>query len=184
MIGITGSPGTGKKTIARDLSENMNVDVFDINKFIIENNFAEYEEGQLIVNNLKDVRERIDNEFIGKEFIIIGHLLPEVIPEETLRKVIVLRCEPDILIDRYKERDYDELKIKDNLVSELIGTIQYNTVMKYGNDKTFEIDVSNKNVSNIVDEITMIINDERISKDRIDWIDYASKSNKLRRYLN
>ena len=184
MIGITGSPGTGKKTIARDLSENMNVDVFDINKFIIENNLAEYEEGQLIVNNLKNVRERIDNEFIGKEFIIIGHLLPEVIPEETLRKVIVLRCEPDILIDRYKERDYDELKIKDNLVSELIGTIHYNTVMKYGNDKTFEIDVSNKNVSNIVDEITMIINDERISKDRIDWIDYASKSNKLRRYLN
>jgi len=56
--------------------------------------------------------------------------------------------------------------------------------MKYGNDKTFEIDVSNKNVSNIVDEITMIINDEIISKDRIDWIDYASKSNKLRRYLN
>ena len=88
------------------------------------------------------------------------------------------------MIDRYKERDYDELKIKDNLVSELIGTIHYNTVMKYGNDKTFEIDVSNKNVSNIVDEITMIINDERISKDRIDWIDYASKSNKLRRYLN
>ena len=88
------------------------------------------------------------------------------------------------MIDRYKERDYDELKIKDNLVSELIGTIHYNTVMKYGNDKTFEIDVSNKNISNIVDEITMIINDERISKDRIDWIDYASKSNKLRRYLN
>ena len=66
----------------------------------------------------------------------------------------------------------------------MIGTIHYNTVMKYGNDKTFEIDVSNKNVSNIVDEITMIINDERISKDRIDWIDYASKSDKLRRYLN
>jgi adenylate kinase len=184
MIGITGSPGTGKKTIAKELSKNMNIDVFDINKFIIENNLAEYEEGQLIVDNLKDVRERIDHEFIGKKFIIIGHLLPEVIPEETLLKVIVLRCEPDILMDRYNERNYDELKIRDNIVSELIGTIHYDTVMKYGDDKTFEIDVSNKNVKNIIDEIIMIINDERTSKDRIDWIDYASKSDKLRRYLN
>ena len=91
MIGITGSPGTGKKTIAKELSKNMNIDVFDINKFIIENNLAEYEEGQLIVDNLKDVRERIDHEFIGKKFIIIGHLLPEVIPEETLLKLNVLR---------------------------------------------------------------------------------------------
>ena len=35
-IGITGNPGTGKKTIASKLSEKINVDLFDINKFIIE----------------------------------------------------------------------------------------------------------------------------------------------------
>ena len=40
-IGITGNPGTGKKTIASKLSEKIKMEIFDINKFIIENKYGQ-----------------------------------------------------------------------------------------------------------------------------------------------
>tara|TARA_B100000029_G_scaffold516705_1_gene632923 strand:- start:5924 stop:6484 length:561 start_codon:yes stop_codon:yes gene_type:complete len=183
-IGITGNPATGKKTIANELSKKLNMEIFDINKFIIDNKYGNYEEEQLIITDINIIEESIKKRIEGKEYIIIGHLLPELINNNSLWKIFVLRCEPSILIDRYMIRNYEESKIKDNIVSELIGTICYETSMKYGNEKTFEIDVTNKEVETIVNEINdIIINDKKISNN-IDWLESAHKSEKLRRYLN
>ena len=103
---------------------------------------------------------------------------------ESLWKIFVLRCEPNILIDRYRLRNYEESKIKDNVVSELIGTICHNSIMRYGNNKTFEIDVSNQSVDSIVNEIhNKISNEIKVTKN-IDWLDSAYKSENLREYLN
>ena len=183
-IGITGNPGTGKKTIASKLSEKINMEIFDINKFIIENKYGQYEKDQLIISDINQIEDEIEHRIKGKKYIIIGHLLPELIKKESLWKIIVLRCEPNILIDRYRLRNYEESKIKDNVVSELIGTICHNSIMRYGNNKTFEIDVSNQSVSNIVNEIHNIATNNIKSMNTIDWLESAHKSKNLRRYLN
>ena len=183
-IGITGNPGTGKKTIASKLSEKIKMEIFDINKFIIENKYGQYEKDQLIISDINQIEDEIEHRIQGKKYIIIGHLLPELIKKESLWKIIVLRCEPNILIDRYKLRDYEESKIKDNIVSELIGTICYDSIMKYGNEKTFEINVSNKSVVNIVNEIHNKVNNNIKSTNTIDWLETAHKSENLREYLN
>ena len=96
----------------------------------------------------------------------------------------MLRCEPNILIDRYKLRNYEESKIKDNVISELIGTICYDSIMKYGDNKTFEIDVSNQSVDNIVNDIYNIVINDIKSTNNIDWLESAYKSKNLREYLN
>ena len=88
------------------------------------------------------------------------------------------------MIDRYKLRNYEESKIKDNIVSELIGTICYESIMRYGNNKTYEINVSNQSVDNVVDEINNIIDNNIRSTNNIDWLELAHKSENLRRYLN
>ena len=111
-IGITGNPGTGKKTIASKLSEKINMKIFDINKFIIENKYGQYEKGQLIIRDVNQIENAIEQKIEGKKYIIIGHLLPELIKKESLWKIFVLRCEPNILISRYKLRNYEESKIK------------------------------------------------------------------------
>ena len=88
------------------------------------------------------------------------------------------------MIERYRLRDYEESKIKDNIVSELIGTVCYDSIMRYGNNKTFEIDVSNQSVNNIVDEIHNIVTNNIKSTNTIDWLESAQKSENLREYLN
>ena len=183
-IGITGNPGTGKKTIASKLSEKIKMEIFDINRFIIENKYGQYQKDQLIINDINQIEDEIEHRIKGKKYIIIGHLLPELIKKESLWKIFVLRCEPNILIDRYRLRNYEESKIKDNVVSELIGTICHNSIMRYGNNKTFEIDVSNQSVSNIVNEIHNIATNNIKSMNTIDWLESAHKSKNLRRYLN
>tara|TARA_B100001013_G_scaffold132477_1_gene77472 strand:- start:11570 stop:12130 length:561 start_codon:yes stop_codon:yes gene_type:complete len=183
-IGITGNPGTGKKTIASKLSEKISMDLFDINKFIIENKYGQYEKNQLIISDISQIENAIKQKIEGKKYIIIGHLLPELIKKESLWKIFVLRCEPNILIDRYKLRNYEESKIKDNIVSELIGTICYESIMRYGDNNTHEINVSNQSVDNIVDEINNIIDNNIRSTNNIDWLELAHKSENLRRYLN
>ena len=183
-IGITGNPGTGKKTIASKLSEKIKMEIFDINKFIIENKYGQYEKNQLIISDINQIEDEIEHKIEGKKYIIIGHLLPELIKKESLWKIFVLRCEPNILIERYRLRDYEESKIKDNIVSELIGTVCYDSIMRYGNNKTFEIDVSNQSVNNIVDEIHNIVTNNIKSINTIDWLESAHKSENLREYLN
>ena len=88
------------------------------------------------------------------------------------------------MIDRYKLRNYEESQIKDNVISELIGTICYDSIMKYGDNKTFEIDVSNQSVDNIVNDIYNIVINDIKSTNNIDWLEFAYKSKNLRKYLN
>ena len=54
-IGITGNPATGKKTIANELSKKLNMEIFDINKFIIENKYGQYEKDQLIISDINQI---------------------------------------------------------------------------------------------------------------------------------
>ena len=81
-IGITGNPGTGKKTIASKLSEKIKMEIFDINKFIIENKYGQYEKNQLIISDINQIEDEIEHKIEGKKYIIIGHLLPELIKKE------------------------------------------------------------------------------------------------------
>ena len=77
------------------------------------------------------------------------------------------------MIDRYKLRNYEESKIKDNIVSELIGTICYESIMRYGDNNTHEINVSNQSVDNIVDERNNIIDNNIRSTYSIGWLELA-----------
>ena len=65
-IGITGNPGTGKKTIASKLSKEIKMDIFDINKFIIENKYGQYENDQLIISDINKIENEIEQKIKEK----------------------------------------------------------------------------------------------------------------------
>ena len=181
LIGWRGEPGiydepqhVKQGKVQLDLLKTLDI------PYVIISKEEENVEGKIA----KSVENAIEQKIEGMKYIIIGHLLPELIKKESLWKIFVLRCEPNILISRYKLRNYEESKIKDNIVSELIGTICYESIMKYGENITFEIDVSNQSVDSIVNEIhNKISNEIKVTKN-IDWLESAYKSENLREYLN
>ena len=117
---ITGNPGVGKHTIANLLQEkNRSFQVLDISKFAIEKNLGEQVEDGIEIDTSKLADEI--KKVVLEDTLIVGHLAPYIFDESMIDLVIVLRKNPYDLVDVYKERKYQDSKIKENAGSEKIG---------------------------------------------------------------
>ena len=70
-------------------------------------------------------------------------LLPYVIDPLQVDIAIVLRRSPHELKKVYESRSYSQEKINDNLISEIIGTLFYDSLKKFGEAKISEAEISN-----------------------------------------
>ena len=106
-VSLTGTPGTGKTSIAKFLINN-NIDVINLNEIISKNNFkCEIDE----IRHTKIVEIDLLNKIIEKEInknkilIIEGHLSHLL---KYINKVIILRCNPNELKKRLLERRWNQ----------------------------------------------------------------------------
>ena len=177
---ITGSPGVGKHTITKEISKILNLPIFDINQIAKEQNLFE----RIAETNDVDVDklEKIIKEKISQPSLIVGHLAPYVLKSEQIKKIIVLRKNPYALIQIYQSRGYSEKKIKDNIGSEALGIILYDSITKFGTEKTVQIDVSEKTIEETTKKVNGIIKGE-ITSEEIDWLPIISNKNDLKEFF-
>ena len=183
-IVITGNPGVGKHTTAELFIENVpDCHLVDINKVAIENGLAEKTIEGFEVDTTR-VKNTI-HKHMTKNSVVVGHLAPYVINESDINFVIVLRKNPYQLIEIYKQRGYDELKIKQNVGSEILGVIANDSIASFGKDKTFEIDTTNRSPEEVVKVINELIDEKSIQKgDIIDWLTLVEGKNELDRFFD
>ena len=162
VIFISGTPCTGKTTVASSLNDYLLDNGFDsrlikINDFAFENDLGLGEDPDKFYKVI-DI-DRLDeclNEEIKKNsanvLIVEGHLSHLC---EGADKMIVLRLNPHILKDRLEERNYSQSKIQENLEAEALAVCSAEAYEIYG-DKTNEIDASDKSVEEVRDLIIAI----------------------------
>lgn len=177
---ITGSPGVGKHTITKEISKILNLPVFDINQIAKEKNLFERTDETNDVD--VDKLEKIIKKKVSHPSLIVGHLAPYVLVSDQIKKIIVLRKNPYDLIQIYQKRGYSEKKIKDNIGSEAIGIILYDSLTKFGMDKTVQIDVSDKTIEETTKKIMGVIKG-KITSEEIDWLSIISDKNDLREFF-
>ena len=119
-IGLTGTPGVGKTTVASILSEHFTI--IDLVELAEERGFlgptsAEFEAREVDIEALSSALAHEWNGPPEKITIIEGHL-SHYLPCDM---VIVLRCEPKTLRSRLSKRNYPDWKITDNVEWELMG---------------------------------------------------------------
>jgi len=179
---ITGNPGVGKHTIA-DLfvKYDSSYQIFDISKFAIEKNFGEQIEDGIEIDTLKTKNEiqKLDLE----KTLIVGHLAPYVLDESDIDLVIILRKNPYTLIEIYKERNYQDSKIKQNAGSEILGVIANDSITSFGKEKSFEIDATNKTPEEVLDKIDGIINNQK-GGDIVDWLRLVEEKNEIYKFFD
>ena len=173
VIFISGTPCTGKTTVAIELNDYLSDNGFNsklikINDFAIENDLVLGEDPDkfykvIDIDKLNDCLNGEINNFLStdnngsiKVLIVEGHLSHLC---EGADKMIVLRLNPDILQIRLEERNYTESKIQENLEAEALAVCSAEAYDIY-EDKTNEIDASDKSVDEIRDVIIDIASDK------------------------
>ena len=178
-IVITGNPGVGKHTIAKEISQKKQLEVIDINEIAKNENLYEQKNdtNDADTENLKEILKQK----ISTKSIIVGHLAPYVLDKNQIETMIVLRRNPYDLLKVYKERGYSDEKSRENAGSEILGIIAFDAINQF-EEKTVEINVSNKRIQDIVKQIELIISGKNDSE-QIDWLELVTKNGDLKKFF-
>lgn len=176
-IVITGNPGVGKHTVAREISKQIKLPIIDINSIARDAELFEKDEdtNDVDVSKLEKIIK------VPSPSLIVGHLAPYVLSSEQVKKVIVLRRNPYDLISVYKKRGYSEGKIRENTGSEILGIIAHDAINQFGS-KVYQIDVTGKSISEVAERVLNIINEGGASEE-VDWLDLVTKQNDLKKFF-
>lgn len=176
-IGITGSPATGKKSVGLELAKITGLKFVSVNEFAINGGFGGWVGDEFVVD-IRRLRGRIDT----KNKIVVGHLLPYVVPRSKLDFVAILRCSPLVLKRRYKRRGYSQSKTIENLEAEMIGDVASASLSAYGIHKLAEIDMTRiRSPSGVANRILdMSIGVKPRSFGKVDWLSNIHSATKLR----
>ena len=167
MIALTGTPGTGKSTIAEILTEQGIVVISQkesMAPYILEHD-AERD------TDIIDEEAWVEN-FVPVEGAIEGHLT-HLLPAD---RVVVLRCRPDVLATRLRARGYGEEKVQENAEAEALDAILIEALEVHPEEHILVIDTTEQRAEETADEIEAFIRgDAPPSLTVPDWSEYLGR---------
>ena len=179
-IVITGNPGTGKHTISSRLAEELGYTVLDLNQIAIKHGIFEKKDSTRDVDTKK--LARVIRKMITKDTIVVGHLAPYVVERSQIKLAVILRKNPYKLISIYKKRNYSKAKQTENAASEIIGVTAYDSIRKFGLQKSHQIDTSNITIPQTVNKVKLALK-RKPRGDNVDWLGMVAKKNDLARFF-
>lgn len=181
-LGITGTPGTGKKSLSPLVASRLGVPSFSLNALaesygLVERGRrdGEVDAGRLGRRILKDVRGPC---------LLFGHLLPYAFGRNVFARVVVLRCEPKVLKRRLMNRGYPPRKIVENLEAELIGAIAADSREAFGRRHVAEFDTSAVTTRQAAPSLADLLSNPSAQSQPIDWLGSYDSASRLKSLLN
>ncbi|PKK85563.1 MAG: NMP kinase [Thermoplasmata archaeon HGW-Thermoplasmata-1] len=202
FVALTGTPGTGKTTVAELLSRR-GFTVLDVKKLAVENGFilgSDDERGGSLIVDTDSLSEWVmkrygkqggsENIFgntdrkdadpsvrpISENYVFLeGHVAHLM---ECCEVVVILRCDPKILYQRLSSRGWPAKKIEENVDAEALDVILCEALEYYENGDVFEIDGGTGDPEAAASAIIELANAEfkKESPDymlgKFDWSDY------------
>ncbi len=182
IIVITGTPGTGKTTVARALALRIGAELIEIKKIVDSNPLLFPKQNSERIVDIKKLEKLVAKEIkknklsarykknkikSERELIIVeGHLASEL--KLPAHLVFVLRCHPRTLNKRLQKRRYRKEKIKENLLAELLDYCTQKAQEK--NEATpIEIETAARTPQATVKKIIDILNGKAQKGDHINY---------------
>ena len=169
-LALTGTPGTGKSTVAKILASN-GLQVVELGDLAKEKKLLgklDRKRGTYEVD-VKKLDRAVTELVPAPVTVLVGHLSHLV----SVDKVVVLRCRPSVLAGRLKARGYPERKVAENAEAEALDVILVESVES--GHEVFEVDTTNITSEETAEAVMSILagEKEKYAIGNIDWSEEA-----------
>jgi len=149
---ITGTPGTGKSTLAKLIAKRLHFKRIDVSSLIKKKKISEgYDRKRKtkIVDTKKLNRELMSIIKNSKQNLIIDSHLSHYLPKKYVDLCIVVKCGLKKLYGRLKRRKYSKEKIRENLDAEIFE-VCLDEARKFGHKIRIVDTTSKKEISHLL----------------------------------
>ena len=160
-VALTGTPGTGKTTVADRVADRLEFDVVHLNDAIrTAGLFSERDvERDSLIADLDAVESWLADRRAsdgGGDRLVESHLAHLLDAD----RVIVLRCHPESLKPRLRDRGESTASIAENAESEALDTVLASAVDRHGEASVWEIDTTDRTPEAVADDVVDAIDGE------------------------
>lgn len=165
-VGITGTPGTGKSTVAKILAKKLGLPLFNLSRLIRERGlYSSFDEKR---DAYEVDPEKLREFFEKREDFIAEGLVAHYIPVDYL---VILRAEPDIVRERLVERPYTRDKVEENVEAERFAVIATEALENPLFKKVIHIDTSRREPEEVARLIERAIREGEELFEEVDWLE-------------
>jgi adenylate kinase len=161
VIALSGTPGTGKSAVGSLLAKQLDLEFIEIGQIIKDFELHQGMDPQrdTLIADINRLQEYLKQLLQSQhnELIISGHFA-DIIPDNFLKALIILRCHPLTLIDRLLNRGWTSEKILENIQAEILGECTSQALANHSYQKIFEINTTTLSTQKVAKLITDILN--------------------------
>lgn len=165
-VALTGTPGTGKTTVAERLDTDL--DVIHLNDVVREEELTtgHDEKRDSAVVDIDAVATWLD----GREDVLFESHLAHQFDAD---RVVVLRCHPERLETRLEADGVPGDSVGENAESEALDVILTEAVERHGRDAVYEIDTTGESVDAVASAVEAVIGGQREpAAGTVSFVDY------------
>ncbi|XP_064483163.1 adenylate kinase isoenzyme 6-like [Ornithodoros turicata] len=139
---VTGTPGTGKSTLASELSERAGLEWINVGDVAKENNLFDGYDAKLecpILDEdgvIDELEEKLSESSGGK---LVDYHGCDFFPKRWFDAVFVLRTDNTLLYDRLRSRGYSGKKLEENIQCEIFQSLLDEAKESYDPNIVFEL---------------------------------------------
>jgi adenylate kinase len=172
-VAVTGTPGTGKTSATDRLASegDPSLSVVHLNDVIRREGLTtdHDDERDSAVADMDAVADYLD----GREDALVESHLAHRFDAD---RVVVLRCHPEELARRLRERGESPESVEENAESEALDVILAEAVERHGEDSVYEIDTTGRSVAETAAAIERVLTGERDpAVGTVSFVDYLDE---------
>ncbi len=124
IILISGVPGSGKTTLAKELAKRLGCKALSVTEIVIKKKlYVDVEKDECGKPLYVVDMDKLERYVLSQEgCLVVEGVVVDFVPPEKVRKVIYLQAPPSVLIERMEKKGYCKEKICSNVEAEVVGS--------------------------------------------------------------